>query len=198
MTLPSRHRIRNLRPGGLRPSTLPLGYRGSPQWCSCKGGITVGRARQPVSIGERWLRHRHFVIEILCIRMRELSYYTKTIDSFAGLVPNAINCFILAKLSGFVLGELGHFEGSRTADHGGHNSCSLCGIRTDPVWWRGRYTKSGSDINSSVTPGSVRTRSGSMKDRRRGRRSFIDPDLGQRPRSVGVRLQLLPERPSTD
>ena len=31
MTLPSRHRIRNSKPGGLRPSTLPLGHRGSPQ-----------------------------------------------------------------------------------------------------------------------------------------------------------------------
>ena len=30
MTLPSRHRIRNSSPGGLRPSTLPLGYNGSP------------------------------------------------------------------------------------------------------------------------------------------------------------------------
>ena len=32
MTLPSRHRIRNSSPGGLRPSTLPLGHRGSPQY----------------------------------------------------------------------------------------------------------------------------------------------------------------------
>ena len=31
MTLSSRHRIRNSRPGGLRPSTLPFGHRGSPQ-----------------------------------------------------------------------------------------------------------------------------------------------------------------------
>ena len=30
MTLPSRHRSSN--PGGLRPSTLPLGHRGSPQF----------------------------------------------------------------------------------------------------------------------------------------------------------------------
>ena len=29
MTLPSRHRIRNLNPGGLRPNTLPLGHGGS-------------------------------------------------------------------------------------------------------------------------------------------------------------------------
>ena len=28
-TLPSRHRIRNLRVGGLRPSTLPLGHGGN-------------------------------------------------------------------------------------------------------------------------------------------------------------------------
>ena len=32
MTLPSRHRMRNSNPGGLRPSTLPLGDRGSPQY----------------------------------------------------------------------------------------------------------------------------------------------------------------------
>ena len=32
MTLPSRHRTRNSSPGGLRPSTLPLGHRGSPQY----------------------------------------------------------------------------------------------------------------------------------------------------------------------
>ena len=32
MTLSSRHRIRNSGPGSLRPSTLPLGHRGSPQY----------------------------------------------------------------------------------------------------------------------------------------------------------------------
>ena len=32
MTLPSRHRIRNSSPGGLRPSTLPLGHGSSPQY----------------------------------------------------------------------------------------------------------------------------------------------------------------------
>ena len=32
MTLSSRHRIRNSSPGGLRPSTLPLGHGGSPQY----------------------------------------------------------------------------------------------------------------------------------------------------------------------
>ena len=31
MTLSSRHRIRNSCPGGLRPSTLPLGHGGSPR-----------------------------------------------------------------------------------------------------------------------------------------------------------------------
>ena len=35
MTLSSRHRIRNSSPGGLRPSTPPLGHVGSPQnWLS--------------------------------------------------------------------------------------------------------------------------------------------------------------------
>ena len=32
MTLPSRHRIRNSSPSGLKPSTLPVGHRGSPQY----------------------------------------------------------------------------------------------------------------------------------------------------------------------
>ena len=32
MTLSSRHRIRNSSPGGLRPSTLPLGHERSPQY----------------------------------------------------------------------------------------------------------------------------------------------------------------------
>ena len=32
MTLSSRHRIRNSSPGGLRPSTLPLGHGGSPHF----------------------------------------------------------------------------------------------------------------------------------------------------------------------
>ena len=32
MTLSSRHRIRNSSPGGLRPSTLPLGHGGSPPY----------------------------------------------------------------------------------------------------------------------------------------------------------------------
>ena len=32
MTLSSRHRIRNSNPGGLRPSTLPLGHGGTPQY----------------------------------------------------------------------------------------------------------------------------------------------------------------------
>ena len=32
MTRSSRHRTRNLRPGGLRPNTLPLGHGGSPRY----------------------------------------------------------------------------------------------------------------------------------------------------------------------
>ena len=32
MTLPSSHRFRNSSPGGLRPSTLPLGHGVSPQY----------------------------------------------------------------------------------------------------------------------------------------------------------------------
>ena len=32
LTLSFRHRIQNANPGGLRPSTLPLGHGGSPQY----------------------------------------------------------------------------------------------------------------------------------------------------------------------
>ena len=32
LTLPSRHRIRHSNPGGLSPSTLPLGHEGYPQY----------------------------------------------------------------------------------------------------------------------------------------------------------------------
>ena len=38
MTLSSRHRIRNSSPGGLRPSTLPLGHGGSPLRWECHYG----------------------------------------------------------------------------------------------------------------------------------------------------------------
>ena len=39
MTLSSRHKIRNSSPGGLTPSTLPLGHGGSPQyWLSLVDG----------------------------------------------------------------------------------------------------------------------------------------------------------------
>ena len=37
MTLSSRHRIRNSSPGGLRPSTLPLGHGGYPQYSFTRG-----------------------------------------------------------------------------------------------------------------------------------------------------------------
>ena len=42
MTLSSRHRIRNSSPGGLRPSTLPLGHGGSPKyWLSHVDGEKI-------------------------------------------------------------------------------------------------------------------------------------------------------------
>ena len=56
MTLSSRHRIRNSSPGGLRPSTLPLGHGGSPQyWLSHVDGeetflfLSNRRDREPNS-----------------------------------------------------------------------------------------------------------------------------------------------------
>ena len=51
MTLSFRHRIRNSSPGGLRPSTLPLGHGGSPQyWLSHVDGeetFSNRRDREP-------------------------------------------------------------------------------------------------------------------------------------------------------
>ena len=43
MTLSSRHRIRNSGPGGLRPSTLPLGHGGSPQYWVWHVDVDYGR-----------------------------------------------------------------------------------------------------------------------------------------------------------
>ena len=41
MTPPSRHRIRNSSPGGLRTSTLPLSHGGSPSHCASDNGIVL-------------------------------------------------------------------------------------------------------------------------------------------------------------
>ena len=54
MTLSSRHRIRNSSPGGLRPSTLPLGHGVSPQyWLSHVDGeetfLFLSNRREPNS-----------------------------------------------------------------------------------------------------------------------------------------------------
>ena len=46
MTLPSRHRIRNSRPGGLMSSMLPLGHGGSPL-LRVDGGQTFFSEREP-------------------------------------------------------------------------------------------------------------------------------------------------------
>ena len=45
MTLSSRHRIRNSSPGGLRPSTLPLGHGGSGLAPGVLSKETDGRVR---------------------------------------------------------------------------------------------------------------------------------------------------------
>ena len=52
MTLPSRHKIRNSRPGGLRPSTLPLGYGGRY--------LSVTEAPHNIDLYE-WAGKKHFV-----------------------------------------------------------------------------------------------------------------------------------------
>ena len=54
MTLSSRHRIRNSNPGGLRPSTLPLGHGGSPQyWLSHVDGEETFCSFQTAETGNR-------------------------------------------------------------------------------------------------------------------------------------------------
>ena len=54
MTLSSRHRIRNSSPGGLRPSTLPLGHGGSPQdWLSHVDGKETFCFFQTAETGNR-------------------------------------------------------------------------------------------------------------------------------------------------
>ena len=54
MTLSSRHRIRNSNPGGLRPSTLPLGHGGSPQyWLSHVDGGGTFCSFQTTETGNR-------------------------------------------------------------------------------------------------------------------------------------------------
>ena len=54
MTLSSRHRIRNSSPGGLRPSTLPLGHGGSPQyWLSHVDGEETFCFFQTAETGNR-------------------------------------------------------------------------------------------------------------------------------------------------
>ena len=54
MTLSSRHRIRNSSPGGLRPSTLPLGHKGSPQyWLSHVDGEETFLFLQTAETGNR-------------------------------------------------------------------------------------------------------------------------------------------------
>ena len=55
MTLPSRHKIRNSKPGGLRPSTLPLGHGGSAQYCVLRvdGEETILFFSQTAETGKR-------------------------------------------------------------------------------------------------------------------------------------------------
>ena len=62
MTLSSRHRIRNSSPGGLRPSTLPFGHGGSPQyWLShVDGEETFVVSFKPPRPGTRQT-DRHFI-----------------------------------------------------------------------------------------------------------------------------------------
>ena len=80
MTLSSRHRIRNSSPGGLRPSTLPLGHGGSPQyWLSHVDGektflfLSNRRVREPNS-GVKGSGANHYPRAPALLRMRELNY----------------------------------------------------------------------------------------------------------------------------
>ena len=56
MILPSRHRILNSNPGGLRPSTVHLGHGGSPQYCSVmerRGTLYISDKIEVCSVVER-------------------------------------------------------------------------------------------------------------------------------------------------
>ena len=77
MTLSSRHRIRNSSPGGLRPSTLPFGHGGSPQYwlLHVDGGETFlflsnRRDREPNP--ELW-RERHVPLTVTGVPLAQES-----------------------------------------------------------------------------------------------------------------------------
>ena len=55
MTPPSRHRIRNLSPVGLRLSTLPLGHGGSPQYYGGTPRVVVSTAAFHAIVGGSFL-----------------------------------------------------------------------------------------------------------------------------------------------
>ena len=78
MTLSSRHRIRNSSPGGLRPSTLPLGHGGSPQyWLSHVDGeetflfLSNRQDREPNP--ELWRERPQFDKDVKPFRVRVLN-----------------------------------------------------------------------------------------------------------------------------
>ena len=61
MTLSSRHRIRNSIPGGLRPSTLPLGHGGSPRYVVVQCG-NVWERQKSDKVQFSYMIKRHLVI----------------------------------------------------------------------------------------------------------------------------------------
>ena len=91
MTLSSRHRIRNSSPGGLRPSTLPLGHGGSPQyWLSHVDGeetflfLSNRRDREPNPERVKGSGANHYpgahahIVEVEChlsIRLAQALYH---------------------------------------------------------------------------------------------------------------------------
>ena len=67
MTLSSRHRIRNLSPGGLRPSTLPLCHGGSPQYW-------LSHVDREETFKTMWISG-YVIMPLIWLKMAMLVYY---------------------------------------------------------------------------------------------------------------------------
>ena len=95
MTLPSRHMIGNSRPGGLKPSTLPLGHGGSPQYWifTSERGMSNSDANPCVCIKLELLRYQ-LIVSQNCMRplSDDLSQHTQNIcTTFVKCRPNFID-----------------------------------------------------------------------------------------------------------
>ena len=98
MTLSSRHRAQNSSPGGLRPSTLPLGHRGSPQyWLSHVDGeetflfLSNRRDGEPNTWTLAW--KAAVLTTTLSVVRRVRSFVSVGLVTNRGLVEQVPSCF---------------------------------------------------------------------------------------------------------